>query len=307
LGKQIALLQHLEPRVLLTSYVVNTLSDTIAVDGQLSFREAITAAVSGAGSGDALVGSASNTIFFDPSLTASPATLDLTTLLPDLSGTLTITGPGSDKLTINRNSASTFRIFNVAAGARVTIQGLKITNGLASTGGGIQNQGSLTLSGVWLANNVAVGSTINGGGGISNIGGILTINASALTGNSATGASLGGGAIDNFNGTLSISNTTIYNNGTNTNNGGALRSQGTNSITIKASTIYNNSGSSLRGGISLSGGTLSIGNSIVAGNLPLTQNDIGVQSGTIVSLGFNYIGASTNLTNGANHDQVVMI
>ena len=40
-------LEHLEPRVLLTAYVVATLNDTIASDGQVSLREAITAAVLG--------------------------------------------------------------------------------------------------------------------------------------------------------------------------------------------------------------------------------------------------------------------
>ncbi|HVT81157.1 MAG TPA: choice-of-anchor D domain-containing protein, partial [Phycisphaerae bacterium] len=290
--------------MLLTAYVVNTLSDTVAIDGHVSLREAITAAVSGATSGDALAGTASNTIVFDSALTTSPATIDLTTALPDLTGTLSIAGPGSDRLTINRNSATAFRIFNASANATISIQGLKLTNGSSTSGGAILNQGTMTLSGVWLANNSVTGSgTASGGGGISNIAGVLSITASTLSANSASG--VGGGAIDNANGTLSITNTTIYGNATSAvGAGGALRMQGNSAVTVLSSTIYNNSANALRGGISINGGTLSIGNSIVAGNLPLTGNDLQIISGAVSSLGFNYIGASGNLTNGANHDQV---
>src|SRR5689334_15075508 len=76
--------EMLESRLMLTAYVVNTASDTIAADGQLSLREAIMAAVSQAAVGDAPAGSASNSITFNNSLIGSPATLTLTSALPDL-------------------------------------------------------------------------------------------------------------------------------------------------------------------------------------------------------------------------------
>jgi hypothetical protein len=303
-------MESLESRVLLTSYVVTTLSDAIAPDGQVSLREAITAAVSGVASGDALAGGASNSIAFLPSLTATPQTLDLALALPDLTGVLTLTGPGSDRLTINRNSGSAFRLFNVTAGATVTIEGLKLTNGSSAAGGAILNQGSLSLNNVWLAGNVTSGSgTVSGGGALSNIAGVVSINASTISSNSASGTGTGGGGIDNVNGTMTITSTTLYNNVSLGNFGGALRMQGNSSLTITSSTIYNNSAGSSRGGIYVAAGKLTMGNTIVAGNLPLSQADIFWLSGTLTSNGFNYVGAmgtgsNSNFANGVNHDQL---
>src|SRR5262249_61816047 len=98
------------------------------------------------------------------------------------------------------------RVFEVPAGVAVTIDGLTIRDGLAdgsaptlpSTGGAILNFGSLTLSGVVLSHNQAVGdagtSPLGGvgyarGGGVANLGsGSLTISNCAFAGNPAPGA-----------------------------------------------------------------------------------------------------------------------
>ena len=69
---------------------------------------------------------------------------------------LTIDGPGAATLTIARDLlAASFRIFNIAAGAAVTISGVTISNGQATEGGGILNAGSLTLTNSTVANNTA--------------------------------------------------------------------------------------------------------------------------------------------------------
>ena len=75
---------------------------------------------------------------------------------------LDIEGPGPNKLTISGNDAS--RVFDVMSGT-VTIAGLTITHGRAdgdslpipTTGGGVLNQGILTLSNDVLSDNQALG------------------------------------------------------------------------------------------------------------------------------------------------------
>src|SRR5262249_54083124 len=51
--------------------------------------------------------------------------IELNSALPDLSGRLTITGPGADRLMVRRPPyAPDFRIFTVAAGATIDLSGL---------------------------------------------------------------------------------------------------------------------------------------------------------------------------------------
>ena len=134
-------------------------------------------------------------------------TITLTTGELDIAKNLDIEGPGANKLTISGNDAS--RVFDISAGETVTIAGLTITDGLAdgnspvihSLGGGILNQGDLTLNADVLSNNQAVGATndtiyvntmaltgVGVGGGVANLG-TLTVSDSTFTGNQARGAS----------------------------------------------------------------------------------------------------------------------
>lgn len=78
---------------------------------------------------------------------------------------LSIVGNGA---TIERSSVAgtpTFRLFDVAFGASLTLQDLTLQGGLASgyqtvaSGGAIFNQGNLTLEGVTIQNNTALGYT----------------------------------------------------------------------------------------------------------------------------------------------------
>ena len=78
-------------------------------------------------------------------------TITLTSGELDITQNLDIEGPGPNKLTISGNDDS--RVFDISAGETVTIAGLTIADGLAdgnspiihSLGGGILNQGDLTL------------------------------------------------------------------------------------------------------------------------------------------------------------------
>ena len=81
-------------------------------------------------------------------------TILLTSAELQVTHNVTINGPGAATLAVDGNA--TFRVFDNFA-SNVTISGLTITNGLgnASGGGGISNQGGLTLSGCTVSNNVA--------------------------------------------------------------------------------------------------------------------------------------------------------
>jgi hypothetical protein len=97
---------------------------------------------------------------------------------------VTINGPGANMLAADGNHAS--RVFNVGSGKTVTISGLTITNGSASTGGGIYNDhATLTVTNSTISGN----SATDGGGGILNDGkfgsATLTITNSTISGNSA--------------------------------------------------------------------------------------------------------------------------
>src|SRR5437763_4375377 len=61
-------------------------------------------------------------------------TINLTGALPDITGDLTINGPGSNLLTVRRDTGGFYRIFAVSFPATVNISGLTVTNGLTADG-----------------------------------------------------------------------------------------------------------------------------------------------------------------------------
>jgi len=184
---------------------------------------------------------------------------------------VTINGPGAANLAVDGNA--TFRVFYNSA-SNATISGLTITNGLGNVensgfgGGGILNQGGLTLSSCTVSNNVAGPGCCYSGGGINNgsgTGGTLTVTGSTISGNSA---SFDGGGIENA-GTLTVSNNSIVSSNSAVRDGGGIDSNGGLSMTISNSTISGNSASSGGGGICAcgSGGpTTTVTNSTISGN-----------------------------------------
>ena len=111
-------------------------------------------------------------------------TITLTSSQLVINKNLTITGPGADVLTISGNNAS--RVFNISSGADVTISGLTIANGYSGgNGGGIYNEGTLTLN-----NSTVSGNYASYGGGIYNEGTLIINNSTVSGGNYA---SYGGG------------------------------------------------------------------------------------------------------------------
>jgi hypothetical protein len=124
---------------------VPTTVTTLADAGAGSLRQAI------------LDTPAGGTVDFQPGLTG---TITLTSGELAVNKDLTIAGPGPDVITVSGNHAS--RVFDIAARVTVGLSGLTIADGfsLDSFGGGIQNSGTLTVTGSTLSGNAADGGGI---------------------------------------------------------------------------------------------------------------------------------------------------
>lgn len=296
--------------------VVNDLGDTTGTcatngTGTCTLRDAITFANTDPGT---------DTITFSVT-----GTINLGGVLPDLTTSMDITGPGADQLTVRRDTGGNYRIF-LANGSSliVTISGITISNGsltggaVSASGGGLRIDG--TSNNVTLQNVVVSGNQVDGfGGGLSNGSASSTLNviAGTLTGNISVHSIPGGSgaAIDNV-GILNVTNSTISDNSSNLgdNNAGGIWNS-TGSVTILNSTLTNNTGagSASSGGIYMFSGILSLKNTIVAGNNASGgASDIyKLVAGTVTSQGFNLIGDNTGVTTefpagtpNANNDYV---
>ena len=216
-----------------------------------------------------------DTIDFAPSVTG---TISLLSALSDLSASMTINGPGASTLSIARSDQAgiaAFRIFTVPDGVDAAISGLTVSGGLGDTlsipqgetinvGGGIENEGTLTLTGCTISDN----SASDFGGGINNLGTLNVVN-STISGNS--GGS--GGGIEN-GGTMSLTNCTVSGNQGNFGGGieNGIITTFTSSLTVyKLSvtncTISDNSAGTVGGitGIDNYFGTIT--NSLISGNV----------------------------------------
>src|SRR5579862_1203496 len=145
--------------------IVNTLGDNSAPgDGRCSLREAIDNAnnASDTSAGDCAGGTGADTISFSTS-----GTILLTSALPEIRNTLTIDGSGQ-KVTLSGDA--TYQVLSVGAGATLKISNLTVAHGSGIDGGGINNAGTLTVTGSTFAGNAAY----YGGGAIENSG-TLTI------------------------------------------------------------------------------------------------------------------------------------
>src|SRR5262249_1666881 len=176
----------LDERCLLSTLTVTNNHDS----GTGSLRAEIAAARSG------------DTIVFASSL--SGQTINLTSGELVINKSLTVQGPGAGQLAISGGGLSRVLEVDYAKKQNVTVSGLTLENGYATSasGGAILNNGPLTVSGLTLENGYATS-----GGAIFN-NGTLTVGNSTLSGNSAESS---GGAIVN-EGTMTISNSTLSGN-----------------------------------------------------------------------------------------------
>ena len=135
-------------------------------------------------------------------------------------GKLTVVAFGAKPLTIDANQLS--RVMYISAGT-VNLGNLTITHGKSGSGGGIDNEGTLTLTNCTVSGNSASYS----GGGIYNSGDTLTLTNCTISGNSA---SYSGGGIFNY-GKLTLTNCTISGNSASIFDGGILNDGGSLTVT----------------------------------------------------------------------------
>lgn len=217
--------------------------DTLTTGDQCTLRAAIEESNSGAGA---------DTILFS---LPSSSTITPTLALPDITNTLGIAGPGATDLTVSGNTAH--RVLKVDPNTSVSVSSLTLAHGAVSgVGGGIENDGTLTLSNVSVDQNLATGPTIAWGGGIYNSGS-LTVALSKITNNTA---SVNTSAV---NAAVQPAGAGIYNTGT-----GAVtldRSSVTTNHLVASSTGTGGSTNAFGGGI-FNDGTLAVRQSTLNGN-----------------------------------------
>jgi hypothetical protein len=272
LTSALARIEPCEPRQLLSTYVVNTLSDaTNPGAGLVTLRQAVA---------DANLHSGADTITFDPKVFA-PGSLHTITLVQgqiqftDTSGKTTVNGPGSGVVAVDGNGQS--RVFSVFQ--TVSISGLTITGGDVqgqsaddtAQGGGIYNLGTLSLTDSTISGNSAIGFSNRGydyhqggsaqGGGIYSAG-PMTINGCTISGNYAAGGTAG-----DFR--------ELYGNTANGGDGSGGGVYAGTSLTITNSTLTGNTASA--GNSGYFGGTAGVvtgGGIFAGGSVTLTGSDI---------------------------------
>ncbi len=312
-GASTAVIEQMESRQLLSSVVVNSISDTATGNGVVTLRDAITTADSS---------TSPTTITFDPSVFAAAQTIVLDGSQLELSNTAeptTITGPSAG-VTVSGNSAS--RVFLIDSDVTVNIQGVNVIDGLTTnattnngdslTGGGILSLGTLAYTGGTISGNTAG----YGGGGIGNAG-TLTVTNATITDNSSDGH---GGGVENFgavsgDAVATLTNVTLSDNSSTTTasygGGGAIASDtngasGTTTLNLNNVTISDNSSQTTAGGIYLdtsntgstftdvtvtgntadgAGGGIANGGSLVVTGGTITDNSSGAGGGGIFNIG----------------------
>jgi len=207
--------------------------------------------------------------------------IGLASALPAITQDVQILGPGANNLTISGSVA--YRVFNITSGNTVTIAGLTLTNGSATTGGGIENDGTLFLTNCTVSNSTA---TAVGGGIYNSSTGTLT----ATNCTAANNAAATGGGIQNA-GVLSLINCTIADNtavGATSGNGGGIANTGI--LTLSDCTIAANSAHLSGGGIyNTTGASAVLANTIVGTNAAGSGSDI---SGNFTNQGGCLIGVN---------------
>jgi len=176
---------------------------------------------------------------------------------------------------------STMTAVNVSPG-NMTLNYTMVGNN--ASGGGIYNEGTLTLN-----NSSVSGNTGHLVGGFYNYGNV-TLNNSAISDNSVT---VSGGGIYNY-GTVTLNNSTVNNN-TATQSGGGIFNTGLGTLNLNNSTVTDNTaGYGGGGGIYRDSGAVTMQNTILAGN---TASATGPDcNGTIGSSGYNLIGNNSGCT-----------
>jgi hypothetical protein len=169
----------------------------------------------------------------------------------------------------------------------LTVSDSTLSNNSALYGGGICNDGALTVSNSILSGNTASSSSFGYGGGVYNSSpSMLTVSDSTLSNNSA----LYGGGIEN-GGTATVSNSTLSGNsatGTYEGGGGIDNNGYLAMLAVSNSTLSGNSARSYAGGIGNVYGTVTVSNSTLSGNSAISDG-----GGTGGGIDNGYLGTLT--------------
>jgi len=260
-----------------------------ACDGDCSLREAVVAANAASNANTILLPAGAYTITRSGSDdTAVNGDLDIT-------NPVTILGAGANVTTILRGAGVTDRLIHVISTGAATLRGVTLQGGNAtSSGGGVRNDGQLTLDQVAVVSNTTGGT----GGGVYNSAGVVTLTNSSVLSNT-TGASLNsGGGVSVAAGTAHLTNVTISGNVANIDGGGLRVSSGAtanlNNVTITNNTADNDNNGGDGGGLRNSG-ALNFQNTTIAGNTDVSGNNEDC-FGAITSQGYNHVQVTTGCT-----------
>jgi hypothetical protein len=190
---------------------------------------------------------------------------------------VTIQGAGADTTIIDGEGRG--RVLFVSASAVAELRGVTIANGLGDRtfgnpalialphGGGILNEGTLTLTDSVVRNSSVPAGAVNGGAIFNNA--VLTLQRSAVSDNVSPGGQLGGGIFNQAAAVLSLSDSTISNNVIGGSGGGIGNNGGV--VTITNSTVSGNTAGGSGGRIASSDAVpftamLTVVNSTISGN-----------------------------------------
>jgi hypothetical protein len=204
----------------------------------------------------ALADAGANIVTFAPTLSCASNTITLGGTLT-ITNNITITGPGASVLAVSGNHA--FNVFSVTSAVKTaaSISGLRIENGLAANGGGIDNLGSLQLTDDLISGNTTK-SGVNGSGSTT-----ITVNASSSLLNVGGGDGGDGGGIFNA-GSLVLTDDAISSNST--GSGGNGPSAYTATIVGNNDTVFQGAGDGGDGGGLYNTGTVVLAGDTFADN-----------------------------------------
>jgi len=249
-----SILEHLEDRRVLATYMVTSLADS----GAGSLRGALQSA-NATGATDVIV--------FDETLTGT-INLGVANGSLQITSPVSIQGPGSGSMTVDANATSSdkFRVFEISDAANdVSITGLTLTGGMVDDGGGgILFRSADTLT---LVDTVVTGNQASSGGGIySEYEGSVVLQSSSVSGNTAESGK--GGGIHAVDGDVTLTDSTISGNYS-YSDGAGIFSQYAGNISITDSQVANNKVTEAGyhgGGIYGANGDITITGSTISGN-----------------------------------------
>jgi hypothetical protein len=218
----------------------------------------------------------SNTVTFKSGL---HGIINLTTPLPEIGKSVSINGPGANKITVSVPNGGGFNVFTGV----VSISGLTVEGRGTDASAAVRNQVAvLTIDECVLSGK----NTANQIGLLNEAGGTTLITSSAIVNNKSN---VNGGGVFN-QGTLTVINSTIASNSA--SQGGAIYTEPGGTTALVNSTVADNIAAIQGGGLFNDNASISLGNTIVARNAAGATSIASDILGVVGSLGNNLIGST---------------